>query len=219
MIKYKDNCIVVQGPTKLSNVEMIKKCWKDYNIIFSTWVDSDKSCYDDGDIVIYSEYPERESVRGGTMNINYQKVSTLNGLLKAKELGFKRVVKWRSDFYPNNSDKLMKLFKDECLNLYSFQKYHLEGYVTDFFMEGKVDDVINLWNWDFDPNYPEWGITKHMYKFGLDSKANFICKQLVKDDVDIFWNGTGARNYWLSVNSKYEGYADKLPETMHINYK
>lgn len=211
-MNIEDICIVVQGPTNLSNVKKIKECWNGFNIIFSTWEGSDTSCYDDNDIVLYNEYPPNP----GVMNINYQKVSSLNGFLKAKEMGFKRVLKWRSDFITNNPKKLLNLFDEKSLNLYSFQKNHLDGYITDFIMEAKIDKLISLFSFDFNPPYPEWAFTKQMYQLGFDKNVNFICKELVKDDVDIFWI---KRNYWLSDNSKYEGYANKLPETINPNYK
>ena len=207
-----DICIVVQGPTNSSNVNRIKECWNGFNLIFSTWEGSDKTCYNDTDIVLYNKNPQSS----GTMNINYQKISSLNGFLKAKELGFKRVLKWRSDFITNNSKKLLNLFDEDFLSFYSFQTFHRDGYITDFLMEGNVDELISIFSFDFNPPYPEWAFTKQVYNLGLDKKVKFICKKLVKDDVDIFWI---KRNYWLSDNSKYRGYADKLPEVMNPNYK
>lgn len=212
MIKSKDTCIVVQGPTIPTDVQNIKNCWNGYNIIFSTWENSDEGCYDENDVVIFNKYPKYR----GTMNFHLQQISSLNGFIKAKELGFSRVLKWRNDLVVENPVKFINLLKSECINLYSFQKYHLEGYVTDFFMEGDVDEMIQLFSITENPPYPEFAFTKQLYKLGLDSKTNFICKKLKRNVVDIFWR---KRNYWLSQNSKYEGYADKLPETMHINYK
>ena len=107
-----ETCVIIQGPTVCDNVSMNKQSWKGYPIIFSTWEGSDMSCYQPTDLIILNEYPEEKGVK----NLNLQIISTLSGLYKAKELGFKRAIKWREDFYPTNPSELLKLFKPECIN-------------------------------------------------------------------------------------------------------
>lgn len=180
-------------------------------LFFSTWEDADKNCYDPNDTVIFNIYPETN----GFHNFNLQRISTLTGILKAKELGFDRVIKWRGDFITNNATELVKLFKDDYLNFYAFIN-DPTGYVTDFFMEGDVDDMLELFNIMEIHGYPfpEFLITKRLYTMGLNNKVNFICRQLTQD-TNIYWK---KMNYWLTDNKQYPVYTDSLPEITNQQY-
>lgn len=190
---------------------MIKESWKGYPIIFSTWEDSDMNCYQPSDTVLINEYPDDRGIK----NINLQIISTLNGLYKARELGFSRAVKWREDFYPTNAPELMKLFKEECINFYAYMN-HENGYVTDFFMEGDIDDMIDLFNIkDTKVRYPEFAFTKRMYELGLDFKTNFIVRNITEEN-NIVWKKLG---YSLTRHTHQEMFLDSLPETKHKDYE
>jgi hypothetical protein len=212
-MKPEDICIVVQGPTICEDVQNLKDCWKGFTIIFSTWEDANKSCYSDNDIVIYNKYPANR----GPQNLNLQRISSLNGFVRADSMGFKRVLKWRSDLKTNNGVELIKLFDENSINCYAFI-HHKDGYLNDLFMEGDTDEMINLFSIpsnELAPPYPEFAFTKRLYKLGFNSKINFIYKKLVKDEVDIFWR---SRMYWMSNNVSQGGYDDKLPETKNACY-
>jgi hypothetical protein len=185
--------VVIQGGTMAELVPHLKDAWKGTPIIFSTWEDSDKSCYDENDLVLYNKIPEEK----GVGNLNLQRVSSLNGFLKAKELGYDRVVKWRYDLLPKNSLGLLNLFKDDFINFYAFHD-HNAGYLIDYFMEGEIDDMINLYTFtDLNVPHAEVAFTNRMFELELDKKANFICRLLSVDDVDVYWQ---KYNYWLSDN-------------------
>jgi hypothetical protein len=195
-------CIIIQGPTNEKYVLDNKNCWKDNQIIFSTWIDSDKSVYNlDNDIVLFNNYPSHT----GVANWEYQRISTLNGILKAKELGFKRVVKWRSDFKTNNSKNLLKLFDLDKINFYAFVN-HRGGYITDFFMEGDINDMLELFNNEKNGEFPERILTDRVYELNLDKKVNFICK-LLNNECDIYWHKL---NYWFTDNISQEVYSDRI---------
>lgn len=196
-----NRCLVVQGPTHCENVLNIKKSWN-IPIIFSTWIDANKSCYSTNDVVIYNEYPKNY----GRKNLNLQLVSSLNGFLKAKQMGFDRVIKWRQDMNPSNSDKLLNLFDTSFINFYAFMK-HEHGYVTDYFMEGSVDEMIELFNiTNVNVPYPEYAFTQRLFELNLDKKINFICKDLTEEN-DIFWI---SKNLWLSTNKKINRFTNKI---------
>jgi hypothetical protein len=198
-----DICVVVQGRTEIEFVKVLKEKFN-IPLIFSTWEDADKTVYFETDIVLYNQYPSDR----GPHNFQLQRISSLNGFLKAKELGFKRVIKWRCDLEPNNSDELLKLFDNESINLYSFI-IHRDGYIADFFMEGDVDDMISLFTIESNPPYPEFGFTKQMYNLGLDKKANFVLKKLTKDNDILFKHGYG--HYWMTNHQSLNHFTDKLP--------
>jgi hypothetical protein len=207
-----DICVVVQGVTKSDFVKSLKDKFKNIPLIFSTWEDADRTLYEEKDIVLYNQHP----LDYGPLNFQLQRISSLNGFLKAKELGFKRVIKWRCDLEPNNADELIKLFDTNYINFYAFVQ-HQEGYLTDFFMEGNIDDMIALFSITDNPLYPEFGFTKQMYDLGLDKKANFILKKLTKDNNILFKHAS--KHYWMTEHQTLDHFTDKLPDLFgHKHY-
>jgi hypothetical protein len=197
-------CVVVQGRTEVEFVKVLKERFN-IPLIFSTWENSDKKAYSETDIVLYNQYPSNR----GFHNFQLQRISSLNGFIKAKELGFKRVIKWRCDLEPNNSDELLKLFEPNYINFYAFIN-HNDGYLADFFMEGDVDDMIELFTIDGNPSYPEFGFTKRMYQLGFDKKINFILNKLNNDNNILFKHGYG--HYWMTNHQSEAIYTNKLPQ-------
>jgi hypothetical protein len=169
--------IIVQGPA--NNVKELKLVWEGYTIIWSTWVGNEDKFTSD-DIVIFSEQPYEL----GVQNIALQKKSTLEGVNKAKELGFERVLKWRSDLLPTNANELVKLFKKNQLN---FLAWHNEGkYFVDYFMEGPIDEVKLAWDIPiiYGP-FSERITTDNIFDKNK-IKYNFILDEL-SDNNEIFW--------------------------------
>lgn len=206
-----DICVVVQGRTEIEFVKVLKEKFN-IPLIFSTWEDADKSAYSDSDEVLYNQYPSDR----GIYNFHLQRISSLNGILKAKELGYKRVIKWRCDLEPNNSDELLKLFKLDCINFHSFV-HHIHGYFADFYMEGNIDDMIELFSIDWNPPYPEFAFTHKMYELKFDKKVNFILNKLTENNNILFKHKTGP--YWITRHQTDTMHADILPEYMNSVYK
>jgi len=163
---YSNYCIVIQGPI-LHNDNFTKntilnymKLYGNINIVLSTWSDEkyniNKEIFKFKNVyIIFSEKPANY----GIQNINLQIISTLNGLLKAKELKCKFVLKTRTDqrfykidlfkyldsylfSYSSISEKLKYKLIVSSLNTY---KYRLYG-ISDMFMYGAIDDVILYWD-------------------------------------------------------------------------
>ena len=201
-----DICIIIQGPTEKEHVKKIKECWSDFKLIFSTWVDSDKSAYDlENDIVIFNEYPEiPEWVVSHPLigNWHYQQKSSLEGFKLAKKMGIKRVLKWMSDFLVSDSKNFVKLFDSEKLNFWAFITKS-GGYLADFFMEGNVDIMISIFETDKAGEFPERIITNRVYELNLHNKINLIMDHLGKH-TDVFWI---KHNYWLFQNIGLETYS------------
>lgn len=177
LIMKNDLVIVIQGPS--TNVTEQKKCWDGFNIIWSTWV-GEETKYEENDIVLFNSLP----IERGVQNIALQKNSTLNGINKAKELGYKRVLKWRSDLLPSNAKELVKTFKKDCLN---FLTWHNEGkYFVDYFVEGNIEDVYKIWNIPtlYAP-YSEKITTENIFSLGFNN-FNFIGDKLSHDN-EIYW--------------------------------
>jgi hypothetical protein len=194
-------CVVVQGQTYPSYVDLVRESWEGYQIIFSTWDNTDKSHYREDDIVIYNPIPDNT----GTKNLNLQKISTINGFLKARELGWDRALKSRSDFVTTTADGLFSLFDKKKLNLHAYW----DGYINDFYMEGEIDDILTLFDVDVNGNFPEWKLTKQLYDSGLNKKSNFIVDKLEYNVADIKWERMG---YWFSAHTGNGICTSVLPE-------
>lgn len=200
-----NRCIVVQGPTNPTNVFNIKKYWSGFPILFSTWEGADVSCYTNDDIVIFNKIPQNRGVK----NLNLQRVSSLNGILKAKELGYSRVMKWREDMYPTNSSEFIKLFKNEYVNFYSYM-IHMNGYITDYFIEGPIDTLIDLFkNIKLHGPYPEHPFTEEIINMKLKN-INFVGNELTHDN-DVVWTKRKKR---LSVEMKDKFHTINLPDKL-----
>ena len=180
-------CVVVQGQTYPNYVDLVRKSWEGYQIIFSTWDTTDKAYYKEDDIVIYNPVPSDKGVK----NLNLQKISTINGFLKAKELGWDRALKSRSDFVTTTADGLFELFDRTKLNLHGYWN----GYINDFYMEGTIEDILTLFDVPAGGPYPEWNLTKQLYDSGLNKKAHCIVNGLEFNKADIRWERMG---YWFS---------------------
>jgi len=141
--------IVVQGPSLY--VEEVKNAWKDFkkDLIFSTWKGSEYK-YNSTDIVIFNDTPKSS----GYYNFNLQKISSYNGLLKAKELGYTYALKIRSDYLPTNAKNLISILKFDKINylLWEFTSFlwltfpTLPGYFTDHLIFGPINEMIELWD-------------------------------------------------------------------------
>jgi hypothetical protein len=193
--------VVVQGLARLDLVKGIKESWKGFPIIFSTWEDVPETIFNSDDTVLYNKYPSGNQPG----NWPLQRLSTLNGLLKAKELGYSRAIKWRTDFQTNNAYGLLDLFQEDSLNFYAYMDHH-SGYFTDFFIEGSLDDLISIFSTQETGGFPEEILTNQIKKLGLDKKSYFICKKLTPE-VDIYWE---KRDYWLHINNVRSEYREQI---------
>lgn len=211
-------CIVVQGPS--SYVEAIRNAFNSIGIpiIFSAWI-NEQHLYLDSDIVVFNEYPADR----GIGNVNYQKVTTLAGLLKSKELGYTRALKFRSDMVPTNPKEFIKLFDNEKMNFFSWHYVpnamgNVKGYMVDYFMSGLVDNLIKMW--DFQPFscvIPETMLTNSIIKHFDNQETNFVVGQLNEEN-DVHWvkYNLYLRHYKNTVTSSWFGDIDFKTDTTAV---
>lgn len=190
-------CVIVQGPGYSNSIAQIRESWKGWDVIYSTW-EGYEDLYTKDEIVIFTPLPKECGVK----NLNYQKVSTLAGLNLAKELGYERALKWRSDMWTNNADGLMDLFTDGYNTLCWVDSEG--GYLTDFFMEDSVDNLIKVWDINPYGSFPERIITNRIEELGWMDRVNLIVSELTPE-LDIYWN-TRYGAYWMNVVNKEEIY-------------
>lgn len=200
-----DFVIIVQGAT--TDLRIMKQALKDYKVIYSTWV-GEEAKYDSKDVVVFTEKPQYV----GPANMNLQKVSTLAGLEKAKELGYKRALKLRSDLIPTNIDLFSKLLDNQDLNFLCWHYHEVypncPGYLVDYLMSGKIEDLITLWsieNMDW-CSVPEIHIT-HQYISKLMSNVNitYFLNELNSDN-DLYWIKRGIMLSSYQANHIYDKY-------------
>jgi hypothetical protein len=139
----KDFVIIVQGSSLY--VERLKQSLYGFNVIYSTWI-GEENKFSEADIVIFNDLPNFY----GPANLNLQKITTMSGLRKAKEMGYKKALKLRSDIIPTNMNKFVDCLDNDAIN---FLCWHLHevypgcpGYLVDYLMSGSVDDLLELWN-------------------------------------------------------------------------
>jgi|TARA_B110000208_G_C11748476_1_gene422596 hypothetical protein len=186
-------CLIIQGPSV--NVNILKDKYKNMNIqiIFSTW-EGEESKYNENDIVIFNKMPKER----GIQNVMLQQLSTYNGLLKAKELGFENAIKIRSDSYFTDLSCFLKNTIDyNKLNFLFFLDYHrLNGpdksnnnykYVCDYIQLSSVDNLLKMWDFKYEKcSYSEQLITNHVFNTFKSDDIAFIGDYLTKK-CDIYW--------------------------------
>jgi hypothetical protein len=180
-------CIVVQGPVEQNSIEQIRQCWKGYDVIYSTWK-AFEGTFTNDEIAIYSQLPPTT----GTYNMNYQKTSTLAGLELAKKMGYDRALKMRSDMWVKNPEAFFERFTDGYNTL--FWVDHRGGYLSDYWMEDTVDNLLTLWDVVPEGTHPERVLTDRIIELGWMDRVNLLLGDL-NEDVDTFWN-TRYGPYW-----------------------
>lgn len=166
--RHNDIAIVIQGPLvkqdnfTINTISLYKSLYPGAGVIVSLWNTEEKSlidkCIKIGAIVVQSELPNNR----GALNLNYQIISSKSGILKAKELGFKYVIKTRSDqrisnpfsitllknnlkLFPVSSDGELNsriVFLGNLINSYSKLAFH----ISDFLIFGDVSDVEKVFD-------------------------------------------------------------------------
>lgn len=117
--KHSDVAIIISGKLVLKDhftletVKLYKRYYPDSPIIVSTWVDEDNNelekIYRSGAIIVKSAVTDK--IRSGYGSVNYQMTTAKAGIINAKELGCKYVMKTRSDQRIYESKTLSFLLK------------------------------------------------------------------------------------------------------------
>jgi hypothetical protein len=166
---YNSASIVMQGPLLEKNnftyetIKLYASQVNPANIILSTWENENpivlKQLEDLGITILLNKMPSFN----GNQNINLQITSTCSGIIKAKKIGAKYILKTRTD-QRICSTQALQLF-DNLLNIFPLAepsqkerliitslgtiKYRLYG-AGDMLMYGNIDDMINYWCVDMD---------------------------------------------------------------------
>lgn len=177
--------IIIQGPN--THAEEIKKCYDSFSVIFSTLENSETSNLKDSNfIILKNKIPEHP----GKSNFNYQVINTLNGIKKAKELGYDYVFKIRSDITIKEMQKLFDLMISSKDIIY-FSAYHNwdGGYLCEHMLYGHVDLMEKLWSIPASNSEiaPEIQLTNNLKKQFSNIKIKYIFPLLYDNNIMAYW--------------------------------
>lgn len=182
----KEICVVVQGP--LDYPEKVVEMYKSFssNVIVSTNTNSPYITHlieSNGlKLIINDLVPE------GRKNFNNQVNNTYKGILKAKELGFKYVLKIRADLFTDDLEKLINSFD---LNKIYFPAYHNHdgGYLCEHFIFGDINFMLDLWNIPISHLNiaPEIQLTSKFYQIRTNQKIDYIFPIIFEKNIKIYW--------------------------------
>lgn len=161
--------IILQGPILKKNnftiesAEICRKIFPEAIVIISTWDTMEnrehlKRCRELGIEMVLSTPP----AEGGPFNINFQIVSTRNGLFRARELKASYAVKMRSDeriLNPDSLEFLIRLVQTFPLLSGKKQEARIVGaslgtalnkpyHLSDLFQFGTIEDMGLFWSLD-----------------------------------------------------------------------
>jgi hypothetical protein len=140
-----DTCVVITGVIDSSFVSPLINMYKDIpNKIISTWRYQShiNEFIENGFMVCLNDYPIHKN------STNYQTVNIRQGCIKAKELGFKYVIRMRTDLICNDMGLFMtvieKFYKDKLTVLCGLQTTVF--YYVDFFVAGPINEMLIFFN-------------------------------------------------------------------------
>ena len=158
----RETALILQGPPVYSDnftyntIRHYKMIFPEAKIILSTWKtevgkEEFKPFQEIGIEIVLSDTPQSP----GVLNLNYQVLSTYNGLKRAKELGYKYAIKTRTDFRIYAEESLS--FLRRMMHLFPTNDNRVEKlailppildvpyYIPDFIMFGRTEDMMLFW--------------------------------------------------------------------------
>lgn len=195
-----DLAIIIHGLIDEQLLEDVKQLKK--NVVFSCWSNNN---LDFGDYHVTKNEEPSDSQIG---NLIKQSKSILYGCDLAKNMGFKRALKIRGDMFIKNKISFIDSINNDKLNFFSWHFCdsvpNSKGYIVDYFMSGKLEDIEFLWSVNLSLGYPiaEQYITHNFLKLlkEKDLKYNFIFDKINQDN-DVFWS---KKNTYLSTYKSHE---------------
>lgn len=203
-----DFVVLIRGQS--TNVQQQKEAWKGFDVLFSAWIGEEEN-YTDANNALFNTPPSTP----GPGNFHYQIVSSINGLLKAKELGYKNVLNIRSDIIPTNVNRFIDSLDENKLNFLCWHRHEAypgcSGYLVDYVMCGPIDYMIKLWNISNTIcGVSEINLTWQYINSCKDIDINYFINEL-NDENDLWWL---KYNKYLSSYKMHVGYTT---DTMYLD--
>ena len=178
-------CFVITGLIEEEFIPFLIKSYENiHHKIISTWVNQDESLIEmlkmNGFIIVQDKYPVNNK------QTNYQSKAIHNGCLKAKELGYKYVIRLRTDMIVFKTETFVELLETEFFpkeKLVSFCGIETcDGiYFYDLMVAGKTEQML-----EFFKNDQTMEDNRYIEKFLLESSLNKT--DITRDDVRKVFN-------------------------------
>lgn len=210
--------IVIQGPTNYC--KQVISYYKDIpNVVWSTWIDEPKENIEyiksNNIEVILNEKPTIPS----HLNINFQAISTYNGIKYLESIGVTEVLKVRGDIQISNLKVLLNKLEGKEMAFLAIAKegvrkdlyyeliysHYSHDYPVDLVVYGTTINMINSFNFiveQYIPIPPEALITYHFLE-GLKKEFILTYNYLVENNVYFYLNDCIENNIqmiWLKNN-------------------
>lgn len=183
----KDIAIVVQGPLTYYNniIDTYKNCKS--NVIIST-NDTNKKAIDTIKANGFEVIVNPIAPIAGRANFNNQVVNTYSGIVKAKTLCFKYILKIRSDIFIDKFIDLLNKFKLDTVYFPAYHNYD-GGYLCEHMMFGEIDFMLKLWNVPLSTSKlaPERQLTARFDSINTGYKIDFIFPLLYHYKIMAYW--------------------------------
>ena len=204
--------IVIQGPTTYYK-ELIDAYKSIPNIIISTFNNMPVESINE----LSTHFPvivSDSNINPGKGNLNYQCMSSYNGLDYVKNLGTTHALKLRSDLIISDPQKFMNIL--EKYNKLTFLAWHGEGYLVDYLNYGPINDMLNFWNLQIcNDKFGELNLLEHYCQSAnispityenIKTKISFFMEDLIHSEIRIYWL---KYQIYISDYYKYECYIYK----------
>jgi len=192
------SAVVIQGPVKGNLYNLVTNYTKAHHIIFTTDHDCDN---------IINIYQCRDVVDGGVGNINRQANTTLCGLALAKLMGYEFSLKIRTDFSIPKIEEFIHMLEEMYTGKIIFYTWHVDGYMVDYLMYGKTDDLIDFWT--IDEHNGEFAERILLNNYNKKHGTNIVSFEDSKEYFDYCINKLPENNidfYWQKYNLTNEHY-------------
>jgi hypothetical protein len=136
-----DVTILIQGKITQETYNFYVEAYPQYPIVISTWSNHqlDLSYFPNNLTIVQSHLPEKS----GDQNMNYQFISTLNGLSNVKT---KYVIKFRGDEYFSNINTISESIKSNPSKIWSAPIFfrhplHFKYHISDHIIGGTIESL------------------------------------------------------------------------------
>jgi hypothetical protein len=210
--------IVIQGPTNY--YEQVVSCYKDTpNVVWSTWEDEPQENID----FIKKYIPvvtNKKPLVPGYLNINFQLVSTFNGINYLENKGITEILKVRGDTIITNLDIFLNKLKGKEMAFLAIAKegvrkdiyyelvypHYSHDYPVDLVIYGSIESMLNAFGTIIEENIPIPPEAIISYNFLVGRKSDFILtyNHFIKNNVYFYMNDCIENNIeinWLKHKS------------------
>ena len=181
-------CVVLTGLIKGEYIQPLLEMYKNVKYkILSTWKDQPHLHIfrNNGFIIQLNDYPCHQN------QTNFQLVNIREGCKLAEKLGFKYVIRMRTDLICNNMVKFIEnIPKDDKLSILGFIQTHT-FYIIDFLMASSVETMLKIFDKEQtqgDERFVEQYLMEEWLGYKLeqgDSHFNVIYDTLKEASIDL----------------------------------